>query len=143
MALKPKQEKFCVAFAKSGNIRQAYLEAGYTCSGSAADASGSKLLKNPMVQQRLRELSEQAANEKIADVKEMQQILTSIARRDTTEEVVVVDGSGVQKVRKEPSLKDVVSAIEKLAKMQGAFTDKVEVSGAIPVVICGEDDIPE
>lgn len=141
--LKPKQEKFCIEFAKCGNIRQAYLKAGYTCSGSAADASGSKLLKNPNVQQRLQELAEEAANEQIADVREMQKVLTDIIRKNIDEEIVIVNNVDVVHDRKEPSLKDIVNAINTLAKMQGAFTEKVSIDGAIPVVISGEDGLEE
>jgi phage terminase small subunit len=146
LALNQKQEKFCLAYAKSGNARQSYLDAGYSCKPETADASASQLLKNPKVKARLAELYDKAANEQIADVREMQQILTSIIRKQLDEEVIVVEGDGdgcssARRIRKEPSLKDIINAIDKLGKMQGAFTEKLNVTGNIPVVIV--DDVGE
>ena len=146
MALNQKQEKFCLAYAKSGNARQSYLDAGYKCKPETADASASQLLKNPKVQARLAELYDKVADEKIADIREMQEILTSIIRKQTDEEVIVVEGNGdgcssARKVRKEPSLKDMINAINTLAKMQGGFETKINVMGNVPVVIV--DDVSE
>ena len=102
-------------------------------------------MKNVEVQNRLQELAKKAEDAKIADIKEMQQKLTSIIRQETTEEVPMVvsqgDWSEVQMVEKTPSINNVISAIEKLGKMQGAFTDKVDISGNLGVVIV--DDLGE
>lgn len=146
LALNQKQEKFCLAYAKSGNARQSYLDAGYRCKPETADASASQLLKNPKVKARLAELAEKAANESIADIREMQEILTSIIRKEMDEEVIVVEGDGdgcssARRIRKEPSLKDLINAINTLGKMQGAFTASLNITGNIPVVIV--DDIDE
>lgn len=140
MALNQKQEKFCLAYAKSGNARQSYLEAGYKCKPETADASASQLLKNPKVQERLAELYDKAADKSIADIREMQQILTTIIRKQTDEEVIVVEGEGdgvssAKKIRKEASLKDIVNAINTLAKMQGGFATNVNINGTVPVMI--------
>ena len=137
-----KQEKFCLEYAKCGNARQAYLKAGYACkSDNAIDASASRLLSNAKVIERLQELAKKTEDAKIADIKEMQQKLTSIIRQETTEEVPMVVSQGewseVQMVNKTPSINNIISAIEKLGKMQGAFTDKVQVD-MLPVIIKGE-----
>lgn len=131
--LTPKQEKFCLEYAKCGNARQAYINAGYKHKkDGTTDVNACRLLKNDKVKERLAELAEQAANDSIADIQEMQQILTSIIRQVMKEEVIVVEGCGegcssATKMEKAPAIKDVISAIEKLGKMQGAFVDKVEV----------------
>ena len=145
MALSVKQEKFCLEYAKSGNQRQAYLLAGYTVkSDEAADAAASRLLRNVNVQARLADLAEEAKNASIADIVEMQQTLTAIIRKQMTEEVIVVESIGdymteARKMDKEPSIKDIINAITTLGKMQGAFTDNVNMNGNIGVVIV--DDI--
>lgn len=132
LALSMKQEKFCLEYAKSGNQRQAYLAAGYKCKNDAsADASASQLLRNPKVKERLAELAEELKNASIADITEMQQILTSIIRKQMTEEVIVVESVGdymteARKMDKEPSIKDIINAITTLGKMQGAFVEKVQ-----------------
>ena len=132
MALSMKQEKFCLEYAKSGNQRQAYLLAGYECkSDEAIDAAASRLLRNVKVKERLAELAEEAKNASIADIVEMQQTLTSIIRKQMTEEVIVVESVGdymteARKMDKEPSIKDIINAINTLGKMQGAFIEKVQ-----------------
>lgn len=143
MALTVKQEKFCLEFAKSGNQRQAYLKAGYKCKNDAsADASASALLRNPKVKERLAELTEEIKNSAIADIQEMQEILTNIIRQQLDEEVIVVDpAKGAEKLKKKAALKEIISAINTLGKMQGAFVDNVNINGTVPVVI--KDDVHE
>lgn len=149
MALTIKQEKFCIEYAKSGNARQAYKSAGYQCKNDASvDASASQLLRNPKVKDRLAELMEEVKDSSIADIKEMQEKLTEIIRQKAEEEVILVVNKGdfmqeVQRLMKKPAIKDVISAIEKLGKMQGAFTEKVDVNGVVPVVIAGDDDLAD
>lgn len=105
------QEKFCLEYAKCGNPRQAYINAGYKVSNdNATDAGASRLLRNVKIQNRLAELTEESKNKAIADIQEMQEVLTQIIRRE-------MDGVAV---------KDVVNAVEKLGKMQGAFVDRIE-----------------
>lgn len=145
LALTIKQEKFCIEYAKSGNARQAYKSAGYACKNDdVIDAAASRLLSQVKVKEKLAELAEEAKNASIADITEMQQKLTSIIRQEAEEEVIVVESVGdfmteARKMTKTPSIKDVISAIEKLGKMQGAFTDNVNLNGNVGVVIV--DDI--
>lgn len=145
MVLSVKQEKFCLEYAKSGNQRQAYIKAGYKCKNDAsADASASQLLRNPKVKERLAELAEEIKNASIADITEMQQKLTEIIRQTLDEEVIVVESSGdfmteARKMTKKPAIKEVISAINTLGKMQGAFVDNVNLNSTVGVVIV--DDI--
>lgn len=142
MALSVKQEKFCLEFAKTGNQRQAYKAAGYVCKNDAsADASASQLLRNPKVQERLAELTDEIKNSNIADIQEMQEVLTKIIRQKANEEVIVCDPvSGVQRLSKTSSLKEIISAINTLGKMQGAFVDNIKLTGNVPVVIVDDLD---
>ena len=138
MALSIKQEKFCLEYARLGNARQAYINAGYECKNeNSIDASASRLLSDVKVQERLAELAEETKNNAIADIQEMQEVLTSIIRQQIDEEVIVNEVmKGIvttKKLKKKPAIKDVISAIEKLGKMQGAFSEKVELEIAVPV----------
>ena len=138
MALSVKQEKFCLEYARLGNARQAYINAGYECkNNNAIDASASRLLSDAKVKARLAELAEESKNSAIADIQEMQEVLTNIIRQVAEEEVIVnevVKGTTTtKKMTKKPAIKDVISAIEKLGKMQGAFSEKVELEIAVPV----------
>jgi phage terminase small subunit len=145
VALSVMQEKFCLEYAKLGNARQAYINAGYKCKNeNAVDASASRLLSDVKVKLRLAELAEETKNDSIADIQEMQQTLTRIIRQEATEEVIVTDSihGTYSKILKKPATKEVISAIEKLGKMQGAFKDKVELEIAVPV-FSGEDELEE
>lgn len=145
MALSVMQEKFCLEYAKLGNARQAYINAGYKCKNeNTIDACASRLLSGAKVKERLAELAEETKNNAIADIQEMQEVLTRIIRQDITEDVVVMNSINgtFDKTKKHPAIKDVISAIEKLGKMQGAFSDKVELEIAVPV-FSGEDELEE
>lgn len=148
MALSVKQEKFCLEYAKLGNARQAYKNAGYKCKNDASvDASASQLLRNLKVKERLAELAEEAKNNSIADIQEMQEALTQIIRQQFEEEIVVVESTGdfcsqARKMNKKPSVNDVIKAINTLGKIQGAFSNKLEIDADIsPIVI--KDDVNE
>lgn len=118
------QEKFCLKFAECGNGREAYKYAYPNVKSDAvADANASRLLSNAKVKARLQELAKKIEEESIADIKEMQQKLTQIIRGEQTEQILLKDGEFVDKT---PSIRDIISAIEKLGKMQGAFIDRVE-----------------
>lgn len=149
LALSVKQEKFCLEYAKSGNQRQAYLKAGYKCkSDGAVDANASRLLKNDKVKARLAELYDEIKGASIADITEMQQTLTSIIRQQLEEEVIVIESTGdfmseARKMEKKPAIRDVINAINTLGKMQGLFTDNVNVKGVVPVVIAGDDSLED
>lgn len=146
--LTPKQEKFCLEYAKCGNARQAYIKAGYKHKkDSTTDVNACRLLKNDKVKARLAELAEEAKNSSIADIQEMQERLTEIIRQSIEEEVIVVEGTGdgcseARKMDKKPAIKDVISAINTLGKIQGVFKEKIEVEAVIPV-FAGEEDLEE
>ena len=142
MALTVKQEKFCIEYAKTGNARQAYKNAGYNCKNDASiDASASKLLSYTKVKERLAELAKEAKTSAIADIQEMQETLTEIIRQQLEEEVIVVDPMrGTSKTKKAASIKDIIAAVNTLGKMQGAFVDKLDVKHTATVVIVDDLD---
>ena len=114
-----KQENFCLEYAKAGNAVRAYLKAySKNNSYSAAGVESCRLLKNPKIQARLKELHETHNAKKIMQVEEMKTRLTNIARDDS-------------------SIKNALKAMELLAKMGGLFISKqeVEITNAVPIVI--------
>ena len=137
--LNVKQEAFCLHYAKTGNATESYKIAGYQCKNDAVvAASAVRLLNQVKVKARLAELAEQMASEKIANAKEIQERLTAILRGELKEDQVVVEGCGdgvseASIIHRDPQLKDVIKAGELLAKMQGAFDNKVQVELTIPV----------
>lgn len=140
-----KMKKFCLEYASSGNATQSAIKAGYA--EKTAYSQGQRLLKNVEVKACLQELAEQMESDKIANAKEMQERLTSIIRMQTKEEVVAVEGCGdgiseARLIEKNPNLKDVVKAIDTLARMQGVYDTKTTLNLCIPV-FGGEDDLEE
>ncbi len=146
--LNVKQEAFCLHYAKTGNATESYKKAGYNAkSDGAIYANANRLLKNDKVKARLAELAEELTSEKIANIKEVQERLTSILRGEIQEEQVVVEGCGdgvseAKIIKRQPQLKDVIKAGETLAKMQGGFENKVQVELTVPV-FGGEDDLED
>ena len=135
--LDTRQERFCVEYAKSGNIYQSALAAGYSKGYAAGKIK--YLLENDRVQDRLRELVDDYKNSRIADIKEMQETLTAIIRQYITEEQIVVEGKGdgiteARKVDKKPALKEVVKAIETLGRMQGAFSENINLNSKVVII---------
>lgn len=142
------QEKFCQLYAATGNATQAFKDAGYAwkSEGAAAKNASNLIHKNSNIQKRLRELSDKAETEAIASIQEMQETLTQIIREELSEEVLMSEGDGdgmshIVSKRKKAALKDRLKALELLGKMKGAFIDKVQVNGNVPVTFV--DDLLE
>ena len=144
-----KQEAFCLHYAKTGNATESYKQAGYKITSDEVTATNaSRLLKNDKVQARLQELADEVHNDAIADIKEMQEMLTSMLRGEVEEEIVVVVGQGdgfskPKKINKQISATDRIKALDKLAKMMGAYKDKVELSGTATVQFVGESELED
>ena len=142
--LNPKQEAFCLHYAKTGNATESYKIAGYSAkTDRAVYANANRLLKKDCVKARLQELADEIKSEKIAGIVEIQEYLTSVIRGTTTEDAVVVEGCGdgvseakIMQIR--TSNKDRIKAAETLGRMQGAFDNKLQVEMTIPVF--GGDD---
>lgn len=120
-------------------------------STASAMINGTGQYKDSKVHKRFLELNAEAKrradeetaadNEKpIADAREMQEKLTAIIRQAIEEEVVLIDPAhGVVKVKKTAAIKEIISAINMLAKMQGLLRDNINIDGNVGVVIV--DDI--
>ena len=131
-----RQIRFCLEYANTGNAKQSAINAGY--SARTAKNQGQRLLKQEEIQNYLKEITEGFISGRIADAKEMQERLTAIIRGETLEEVIVVVGvgDGVSKAvtkTKKPSVKDIITAIDKLARMQGAYDNSYELNLRVPI----------
>lgn len=146
--LTTRQEAFCAIYARLGNASEAYKQAGYSCKRDAnAQSSAARLMAQPKIKARLAQLAEELASERIAGIREMQERLTSIIRSELKEEQVVSVGLGegvseAQIVEKAPMLKDVIKAVETLAKLQGAFDSSATLNVVVPMIIddSGDED---
>lgn len=114
MKLTEKQKKFCDEYIKLGNATQAAIKAGY--SAKYANTNASKLLQNTTIKSYIDERMEQLASERIMSAQEAVELLSSIARAEITERVVVSTPMGVEEVDKPPDLKTRMQAIREILK---------------------------
>ena len=139
MLANPKWEAFCLHYAKTGNASEAYRMAGYKTENERSIYSNcNRLLKNDDIRARLAELAEELASEKIANIREVQEYLTSVIRGETTDDVVVTEGCGdgvseakIVKVRTSNVAR--IKAATELAKMQGGYDTRLQVELTVPV----------
>lgn len=141
-----KQKRFCDEYLIDPNATQAAIKAGY--SKKTAKEQGSRLLTNVNIKAYIGERLETIKSKKIADAEEVIEYLTSVLRGEGYEEMVVVEGCGegvsrATTVTRDICPKDRLKAAEMLGKRYGLFTDKVDVGGAVPVVIAGDDSLED
>lgn len=144
--LTEKQKRFADYYIETGNGTEAAKLAGYkgkNLNRIAAENLSKLDIKN-YIDEKLTEMS----NKRIASANEVMELLTSAARGELQEEVVVVEGegdgcSGARTVKKQIGAKDRIKAAELLGKRYRLWTDKVEVKGMVPVMIVGEDELED
>nr|DAT34798.1 MAG TPA: Terminase small subunit [Caudoviricetes sp.] len=146
MKLTEKQKRFADYYIETGNITEAAVKAGY--SKKTARVIGQENLLKPAIKGYIDEKLEAMQDERTASAKEVLEFLTKSMRGEIKEEVVVVEGTGdgtseARTVKKQIGLRDRIKSAELLGKRYRLFTDKVEVEGAVPVVIVGEDSLEE
>lgn len=141
----PQRDAFRAVYKNNMTDAQVDAEASNMINGTG------KYSRDPKIHLRYLELHKKATEEaeanSIATAVEMKQALTSIIRQQLEEEVIVIENTGdfcteARKMKKTAAIKDIISAINSLGKMEGLFVDKAEVDVDIsPIVI--KDDIVE
>lgn len=131
-----KQRKFADEYLIDQNAAQAAIRAGY--SEKSARSIGQRLLTKADIRAYIDAELEKMHNETIADAEEVLRYLTSVVRGESKSEIVVVESTGdgfseAKNVEKAPDEKDKLKAAELLGKRYGLYSDKVNVSGAVPV----------
>ena len=135
-----KQKKFADEYIKTGNAYRSAKSAGY--SENYAKGNVIRLLENESVKAYIDQKMKEIEDSKIADAKEVLELLTSIARGEVTEEATLLSGNGMQElVPKSADIKDRIRAAELIGRRYALFTDKMEVEGNIGAVII--DDVPD
>ncbi|QOY98387.1 terminase small subunit [Leuconostoc citreum] len=114
MRLTPKQKKFADEYIKTGNATQSAIEAGY--SKRTAQVIGAENLSKPMVKTYIDERMAEIASKRVMSYTEAVELLTSIARGEEKETVVVATPVSVEKVEKEADLKTRISALKEILK---------------------------
>lgn len=112
--LTPKQQAFADYYIETGNATQSAIKAGY--SENTARFIGAENLTKPNVKGYIDERMKVLADKRIMGATEALELLTSIARAEITEEVVIATMEGVDKVNKIPDIRDRQRAAEELLK---------------------------
>ena len=162
MALNARHKRFADEYVIDLNGARAAIAAGYK--EKTARITASKLLTKANIQQYISDLMAKKDKKLIASQDEVLEYLTSVMRREKKEHIVVTVSSTVEKwepdangtMRKNKitteeaqvveipaKLSDANRAAELMGRRYSLFTDKVDVGGAIPVIITGEDAIPD
>lgn len=141
-----KQKRFADEYLIDCNATQAAIRAGY--SEKTARSIGQENLTKPDIKAYIDEQLKRLSDETIATAEEIMQYLTSVLRGQSTSEIVIVEGIGdgcsnARTMTKTPDEKERLKAAELLGKRYGMFTDKVNVDGAVPVIISGEDKLED
>ncbi|SEA15595.1 phage terminase small subunit [Eubacterium aggregans] len=144
-----KQKRFCDEYLIDLNGTRAY-KAAYPSvkKDMTAAVNASKMLRNTKVKAYIDEQLQKIRTAKTAEAQEVMEYLTSVMRGESVAEIVVVEGTGdgcssAARMVKHPDEKERLKAAELLGKRYSLFTDKVDVAGIGPVIIYGEDDIPD
>lgn len=145
--MKEQYKIFCDTYLQTFNASISYAKAFPLAKEGTCMVNGCRLLKKEEVQEHLKKRLKEAENERVADIQELLEGLTRIIRQEEEEEVVVnkLIGNGmseVEIVKKKPSTKDILKAIELLGKRYALFTDKVETN-VKQVIFTGEGDLED
>ena len=134
-----KQERFCAEYLVDCNATQAAIRAGY--SKKTARQIGQRLLTDVDIKTYIDKQMESMQDKTVASAEEVIQYLSSVVRGQSSSSVLSMCGDGCQEViEKAPDEKERLKAAELLGKRYGLFTDKVNVNGAVPIII---EDIPD
>lgn len=140
--LTPRQKKFCDEYLISGNATDAAIKAGY--SPKTAKSIGQRLLTFVDLKKYIETELERLHSAKIADAQEVLEYLTSVMRGKHTEQVLKLGVDGIQEVEDiNVPTRERLKAAELIGKRYALFRDKVDLGGAVPVVIMGDDQLED
>ena len=111
MKLNARQKAFCEYYVASGNATEAAIKAGY--SETYSKTRTNVLLQNVEICRYINELQEKAKSSRIMTAIERREFLTSMIKDGTVKDT------------------DRLKALDILNKMDGEYTQKVEVNGNI------------
>lgn len=128
-----------------GNAYQAAIKAGYAVrtakqayqwlDNTKTNQANRRLPYKPYLREAIDVELKKLEDAKVADEKEVMQYLTSVMRKESRAQVVVVEGIGdgcseARLVEKPPDEREATKAAELLSKIYGMATDRVDLSGA-------------
>ena len=126
--LTPKQEKFVRNLIQGMSQREAYKNSydAENMTDKTIDEEACRLFKDSKISARYKELQDRLENATIMTAKERLEYLTEVIQGIQREQVVqIVEGEAIE-VEVPTSIKNKLSAIDLMNKMQGEYVTKVE-----------------
>ena len=111
--LNPRQRAFADHYLATGNATQSYISAGYKATEEGAAVRASELLRNVKVREYIAERQSQVESTRILTIAECQEFLSGVVTGD------------------EERRADQIKAAELLIKVQGGFTENVNLKGGV------------
>ena len=124
--LNKRQIDFVQEYMKTNNVRQSAIKAGY--SPRTASVQGSRLLTNVKVSAYINAINERLESDKIADIEEVMQYLTSVMRGEKKDQFDL-----------DPSLSERTKAASELARRLDVKARNLNIECAVNII----DDIPD
>ena len=124
--LTQRQIRFVQEFMKSNNVTQAAIRSGY--SKKTASVQGSRLLTNVKVAEYVDAINERLESDKIADIQEVMEYLTSVMRGEAKDQFDL-----------DASLSERTRAASELAKRLDVRAKTLNIEGVVNII----DDIPD
>ena len=124
--LTQRQIRFVQDFMKSNNVTQAAIRSGY--SKKTASVQGSRLLTNVKVAEYVDAINERLESDKIADIQEVMEYLTSVMRGEKKDQFDL-----------DPALSERTKAASELAKRLDVRARNLNIQAAVNII----DDIPD
>ena len=111
---------------KTNNVRQSAIKAGY--SPKTASVQGSRLLTNVKVSAYIQAITERLESDKIADIQEVMEYLTSVMRGEKKDQFDL-----------DPALSERTKAASELARRLDVRAKNLNIECAVNII----DDIPD
>lgn len=124
--LNKRQIDFVQEYMKTNNVRQSAIKAGY--SPKTASVQGSRLLTNVKVSTYIQAINERLESDKIADIQEVMEYLTSVMRGEKKDQFDL-----------DPALSERTKAASELAKRLDVRAKNLNIECAVNII----DDIPD
>ena len=124
--LNKRQLDFIQEYMKTNNITQSAIKAGY--SPKTASVQGSRLLTTVKVANYIEAINERLESEKIADIQEVMEYLTSVMRGEKKDQFDL-----------DPSLSERTKAASELARRLDVRAKNLNIECAVNII----DDIPD
>ena len=124
--LNKRQIDFVQEYMKTNNVRQSAIKAGY--SPRTASVQGSRLLSNVKVSAYINAINERLESDKIADIQEVMEYLTSVMRGEKKDQFDL-----------DPALSERTKAASELARRLDVKARNLNIECAVNII----DDIPD